>query len=660
MITIMKTILIVASRQEAFDIFYRDLSSAFKDYVQITTKFLSDVSLNELNTADLVVFPNALIFLKCREFTGYTGEGMICQRAIDFTKVGELFSIPAGSKVYVISRTIEASQNAIDELVSMGFSFFQMIPVSFYAPAPMDHSITRAILLGPHPNHFSHLTQVIDIGYPIVSISAIVEIILRLGLPSSLAANYVSKYSFYMTGLLKEFSLQMSHSARIQAFNQALLDNIKNGVCLLNQSLQIVTANRAFGDMLLFTDQEMQNNSIVNLFRIKGVQISFPTLLKEDFVYTNSNGDEIILYAFECTYANLDSFYIINASNGKNISKKAASLRIAHRPPLPPNSYCFSDYISQDAKVMEMLERARRVAQHDSTVLILGESGTGKEILAQGIHYSSPRKASSFVAINFAGMQPELIESELFGYEEGAFTGAKKGGKPGLWEIAHNGTIFLDEIGDAPISLQITLLRVLQEKTIRRVGGHEYIPVDTRVIAATNKNLLDLVHAGTFREDLFYRLNVIPINTIPLRERKGDLFLLFEHFCRIHFQKPALKITDIFTPEMMDFLVAYNWPGNVREVRNICDYFSCIYTGKKPLSPHDLPEYLLQQVSPRPQLLGNAETAILDIIKQNPKIGRMRICSILAEQGITMSEGMIRSTLRSLSEKRLIRINRTR
>lgn len=659
----MKTILLVATRKEAFDVFFRDLFPIFEDYARIITRFAYEVSSEELNSADIVLFPNPTVLKKCRE-KGYQGEGMVCQRAVDFTKIGQLFTIPQGSNAYLISRTLEGSEKVIEELVSMGFTFFHMIPASCDEPVPADYSITRAITLGLSVEHFPTLIHVIDIGFPIVNISTIVEIIYRLNLPSSLASAYVGKYSFYMTGLLKDFSHQIQRTARMQAWNQAILDNIKNGVCLINQSLQVVKANKTFCEMLDLKESAIHNQEIAGLFRQKGIDVTFQSLLQDDYIYTNAAGEDIILYAFEPAHENSkEAFYIINASSGKSISKKATSLLITHRSPQSLNSYSFSDYISQDDRVKELLERAKRVAQHNSTVLILGESGTGKEILAQGIHYASFRKEKPFVAINFAGMQPELIESELFGYEDGAFTGAKRGGKPGLWEIAHNGTIFLDEIGDAPLSLQVNLLRVLQEKVIRRVGGHEHIPVDTRVIAATNKNLWELVHTGAFREDLFYRLNVVPIHTIPLRERKRDLFLLFEHFLGIHFKKAGLQMETIFTQEMIKFLMAYDWPGNTRELQNICEYFSCVYTEGTCLTPEDLPEYILRQVRGNEDSPGGPdqiEKEIADIIRAYPKVGRTRICSLLAERGISVGEGTVRSTLRVLAEKGIIRINRTK
>ena len=192
------------------------------------------------------------------------------------------------------------------------------------------------------------------------------------------------------------------------------------------------------------------------------------------------------------------------------------------------SKYDFSNIIGKSKKITETKEIARKLARSNSTLLLIGESGTGKELFAHAIHKASNKQHGPFVAVNFAALPENLLESELFGYEEGAFTGARKGGHAGLFEQAHKGTIFLDEIGDASMKIQARLLRVLQEKEVLRIGGTKIIPIDVRIIAATNKNLEDLVSAGKFREDLFYRLKVLPIRIPPLRERKEDIPLLIE------------------------------------------------------------------------------------------------------------------------------------
>ncbi|SDE32678.1 sigma-54 interaction domain-containing protein [Sporomusa acidovorans] len=214
-----------------------------------------------------------------------------------------------------------------------------------------------------------------------------------------------------------------------------------------------------------------------------------------------------------------------------------------------------------------LIASARTVARNSSTILLRGESGTGKELFANAIHAEGARRKHPFIPINCAALTESLLESELFGYEDGAFTGAAKGGKKGLFEQTNGGTLFLDEIGDISPRLQVRLLRVLQEGTVRRVGGHNDISVDVRVIAATHRNLEDMIRCGEFREDLYYRLNVIPLTILPLRERKEDIPLLAQHLIR----KICAKIDKSevhLAKESVEILVAQKWPGNVRQLEN--------------------------------------------------------------------------------------------
>lgn len=231
----------------------------------------------------------------------------------------------------------------------------------------------------------------------------------------------------------------------------------------------------------------------------------------------------------------------------------------------------FSHIIGSSAKLLELKKMALQVAPSNSTILIQGESGTGKEMFARAIHQSSRRKDHSFIAINCGAIPENLLESELFGYEEGAFTGACRGGKMGKFELAHNGTIFLDEIGDMPLHLQVKLLRVLQDRRIERIGSYRSTPVDVRVIAATNRDLDKLVATGEFREDLFYRLNVIPLTIPPLRERPEDIGLLIHFFLDYYCQVTGKDIKGI-DEEAAAVLTRYSWPGNVRELSNVIEY----------------------------------------------------------------------------------------
>lgn len=252
-----------------------------------------------------------------------------------------------------------------------------------------------------------------------------------------------------------------------------------------------------------------------------------------------------------------------------------------------------SGIIGQSTSLAEVFKVLGKVAPTDSTVLVTGESGTGKELLVRAIHANSQRADKPFVPINCGAIPRELLESELFGHEKGAFTHAIRS-RPGRFELADGGTIFLDEIGEMDLSLQVKILRVLQEKEIERVGGTGSKKVDVRVIAATNRDLEEEVAKGHFREDLYYRLNVIPLHLPPLRERGGDVLLLARHFLDIFCQKknrPPL----VLSPDAKRILSAYSWPGNVRELVNFMERLSILVDGNT-IMPADLPAKILDQV----------------------------------------------------------------
>jgi len=232
--------------------------------------------------------------------------------------------------------------------------------------------------------------------------------------------------------------------------------------------------------------------------------------------------------------------------------------------------YSFNDFIGESQQTKDLIKLCKTLSKNPSTILISGESGTGKEIIAQSIHNASPRRNQPFVAINCGAISESLIESELFGYADGAFTGAKKGGKQGKFELAHNGTLFLDEIGEMPLDMQVKLLRSIQEKAVIRVGSNKPIPINVRIIAATNKNLEEEVKANKFRLDLYYRLNVFEVQIPPLRDRRDDIIPLVNYFIKKIAAKFDVPIPEL-KPELLEAFTHYNWPGNIRELENLME-----------------------------------------------------------------------------------------
>jgi two-component system, NtrC family, response regulator HydG len=255
----------------------------------------------------------------------------------------------------------------------------------------------------------------------------------------------------------------------------------------------------------------------------------------------------------------------------------------------------FENIIGESAALQQVLELVRKAARSEANILILGESGTGKELVARAIHANSPRAAEPFVAVDCASLPENLLESELFGHEKGAFTGAAAA-KLGLMETAHGGTLFLDELGELPLGLQVKLLRSLQERQVRHVGGTRPIDVDVRIVSATNRDLHAQVTAGEFREDLYYRVNVIDVVLPPLRERAGDIELLATSFMR-KYTRDAGSTVKGFEPEVMLALEMYSWPGNVRELQNVIER-ACALAEGEAITVAELPQHLRSPAAP--------------------------------------------------------------
>ncbi len=316
--------------------------------------------------------------------------------------------------------------------------------------------------------------------------------------------------------------------------------------------------------------------------------------------------------------------------------------------------YDFENIKGNAQSLLEVKYKAKKLAKTDLTILIEGESGTGKELFASAIHNASNRKNGPYLAVNFSALPEELVESELFGYEEGAFTGAKKGGKIGLFEQADGGTIFLDEIGDISSKMQTKLLRVLQEKEIMPIGGGNIKKIDIRVIAATNKDLKHMVSQGTFRDDLYYRLKIGYVNVPPLRNRKEDIRCLMKFF--IEKEENASVNID---KEVYDRFYQYDWRGNVRELKNTIKYMLAIRENPLKISANDLPdvhffEGIPQREDKEWELDYHLEAvlqAIYEINLEGINAGRNVIAQRLNQQDIKLTEGQVRKRIQILQQQ---------
>ncbi len=305
------------------------------------------------------------------------------------------------------------------------------------------------------------------------------------------------------------------------------------------------------------------------------------------------------------------------------------------------------EIIAQSEEMKKVINLANRVSKVDSTVLIQGQSGVGKEVLCKLIHNNSDRKSGPFIKVDCGAIPENLLESELFGYEEGSFTGAKKGGKVGLIELANGGTLFLDEIGEMPLNLQVKLLRMLQDREIMRLGGKETIPVDFRIIAATNINLEEMVQRKKFREDLYYRLNVVPIKILPLKERREDIKPLIEHYLN-KLNKKYNRNKQV-APAALKKLIDYEWPGNVRELENIIEYL-VVTTNSNNIATEDLPVKIVGQNNRLPGIRADGFESMKQIVE---RVERNLLCEAMKKSASIEEMGKFLKLDRSTVSRKL-------
>lgn len=367
-------------------------------------------------------------------------------------------------------------------------------------------------------------------------------------------------------------------------FLQTIINNTETGILAIDRQDIITHFNPIAESLIGLKQKEIVGRSLKD---ISGIFYEFKNFLdpnnSDPSMVINIRDNRILANRIALQNRGKPFGTMVTLQRVSKIQKLEAKIRRELYTKGLVSRYTFEDIAAKSSTIKNIVSRARRYAETDSTVLITGESGTGKELFAHSIHGSSPHNEGPFVAINCAAIPENLLESELFGYDEGAFTGAQKGGKPGLFELAHGGTIFLDEISEMPLPLQARLLRVLQEKSVRRIGGDRLVPVDVRIIAATNRDLAKMLMKNQFRRDLFFRLNVLQINIPPLRERTEDIFFLFKHFV-----KSSATQADLYSniPESTRrWLEQYPWPGNIRELINFVEKYTTLSeVGKNPLT----------------------------------------------------------------------------
>ena len=350
--------------------------------------------------------------------------------------------------------------------------------------------------------------------------------------------------------------------------SQYVFEAIKEGILVVNKQGKILECNKAAKVLLLGHDAiniSLKGKPVTEYLQLPCSFKKLTEVKVTQRVKLLQQGNKTCFLNGYPIYADGQLFRIVFILQDIETIHK-----LVYNVTILPQMHNFGDIIFQSKPMQELVNRALYAADSDANILIIGESGTGKELLAKSLHMTSKRREYPFVAINCAALPENLLESELFGYEEGSFTGSKKGGKEGLFEFADKGTLFLDEIGEMPLGMQAKLLRVLQDHKARRVGGLREYSFDVRIISATNKNLRELISIGEFRSDLYYRLNVIPLIMPPLRERKDDIPLLAQHFADKVSQKLG-RSPIVLKEDLIQELLKYDWPGNIRELENVIE-----------------------------------------------------------------------------------------
>ena len=554
-------------------IFYRDrenpeaikhLEDNFYDvlggYIHITNYYTNEFEPGQQIDADVYIlcYEESLIDLlgHIDDFT----KVVVMKRNIKQQYLQPVIDLPAGTSVLVVNDSRESILQTMYMIYELGVSHIKLIPFEPLVSQSNGYESIDTAIVTEMSEHLvpPHIKNVLNIHNRDVSFETFRKVISVLGLNNA-----------HIHGsLLRKIRDELDTGADyINSFlsnflKDSMLDNIINDssrlIILVGKNDQVHFINEmAYGVFQIECGQTFPEKEILpaRLLELKSFR---DELIKFNGINYMAEKTDISLMD-----EHVGSYLILQNEN--DLREKESNMSRMLRQTGFYARYTFSDIIHRSAPMRTCIDMAKKAALSDYTILIRGESGTGKELLAQSIHNHSARKKYPFVAVNCAAIPENLLESELFGYEEGSFTGASKGGKPGLFEHAKHGTIFLDEIGDISPNLQTRLLRVIQEKQIMRVGSGKIVDIDARIIAATNADLEKKVANGDFREDLFFRLNVIPLSIVPLRHRKDDILPLLKVFLGRQF--------GLLSPADRRILMEYGWPGNVRELENAASYF---------------------------------------------------------------------------------------
>jgi transcriptional regulator with PAS, ATPase and Fis domain len=635
------------------DVLTLDLKEVLTGRVEVRNHFFETLKPSEPIEADVVLVTTQSKALEVQSHVAEARRILVVHRTIRESDAYRIFTIPPGTEILVVNNLPETTLQMVALMQQLEFDHLKFTP--FEEGVDYSH-IHIAITPGERNLVPPHIATVIDIGHRCIDISTFIEILNRLRISDRAIDQRLLRYSQTNVNLDTGVNHQYKELFKRNLELDAVINLAHEGILLLNNQRRIALHNQALAEMLSLRE------SVVGC----GLE-AFPPEIQEvlaleggEDAIVETRGRSLVVNRKDITYFGEPSGSYYNFQEvtyirqlEQNLSRKLRERGLTAR-------YSFADVLCHSRAMRQCLDLAQRIAGSDFTVLIIGESGTGKELLAQSIHNASPRSMQPFVAVNCAAVPENLLESELFGYVGGSFTGALREGKEGLFEQANNGTVFLDEIGDMPPMLQAKLLRVLQERQIMRVGSNKLTHVNLRVIAATNRNLRERIERGQFREDLYYRLNALSLLVPPLRERPEDVFPLLTHFLAEQNQGDLA-----FTPEAREVLTRYPWPGNIRELGNVANHITLM--ADNPVTARALPAYLTvaggsfetERSVLRSRCGLDRALAVLDALERlaakGMNAGRGSIRTALAEGGDPLSEGAVRGVLQVLAELGFVR-----
>lgn len=638
-----KLIVISPGRTTAINLAMQ-LEKFFGEYSEISAYCLEDEFNFDISNSLVVISSREAIDDRIKLLMDKGMDYILARRVINHRYIGELLDLPKATEVLLVNDRKETTFLAISQLQALGVNNIKYYP---YYPGMISYpKLDIAVTVGePHLVPY-RVKRVIDIGTRQFDVTTLIDIAHRLGLMDVIGDSLSSHYIHEIVGLLNRISDVAKETRILSNRLQTVANCISKAIIYVNKEGNVLLVNNMMTDLLSCKEEDIIGRDIKDVLPVLA---KIDKTSKSDII--KIKGKELFVTQNVVEGKGIEEGKIYIFEKSEDIQKNEHEIRRrASYMAIKGNYYTVDDIIYKSENMKKLMEKVKAFANTDSTILIQGESGTGKELIAQTIHSLSKRAKGPFVPVNFASLNMNLIESELFGYEEGSFTGALKGGKIGLFEQAHGGTIFLDEIGDASLEFQCTLLRVIQERQIRRIGGLMEIPVDVRIIAATNKNLAEEVKRGKFRSDLYYRLNVLPIKVPSLRERKSDIPLLANYFIEKYSNGRFVSLEDILEEDAIRELYEYDWPGNVRQLENAIEYIISLVKPGKKIQKNELPDYIADYVhSPQNSViidvLGKDMIWVLGKMKNSDGIGRRYLAKCAEEENIDLTEGQIRNIL---------------